>query len=134
MEKPHCGSLERFPEQVFERRRRAEPDSPARPAHDVRCLAHRLGAAGQHDVRLAQQNLLRALDDGFETGTAEPVHGDRGSLDGEARLESDVPRHVDGVGTGLQRVAEDDMIDLAWFHLGPLECRLRGDDAEVDCG
>src|SRR5690606_33611127 len=38
--------------------------APARAAHDVRRLAHGLRAAGQDDVRLAEQDLLRAADDG----------------------------------------------------------------------
>ena len=57
--------LQRFPQQVLERRR-PEPQAPARAAHDVRRLAHRFGAAGEHGVGLAEQNQLRALRDCLE--------------------------------------------------------------------
>ena len=35
-----------------------------------------------------------------------------GTSIGSAGLEPDVPRAVDGVGAGLQHVAEDDVIDV----------------------
>ena len=76
---------QRLPQRVLERRRRPEPQSPARAPHHVRRLAHGFGAAGEHDVGLAEQDLVRALDDGLEPGAAEPVHGEGRGLDREAR-------------------------------------------------
>ena len=118
---PAVAVAQRLPERVLERRGRAEPKAPARAAHHVRRLAHRLGAAGEHDLRLAQQNLVRALDDRLEAGAAEPVDGDRRRLDRQARAQADVAREVDGVGGGLEHVAEDDVVDGGRVDPGPVE-------------
>ena len=54
-------------------------------------------------------------------GAAEPVHGERRRLDREARAEADVAREVDGVGGGLEDVAEDDVADGGRVDAGPVE-------------
>src|SRR2546430_12534294 len=48
----------------------------------------------------------------FRSGTAEAVHGQRRHFLRHACPEPDVARAVDGVPRGLQRVADDDVIDL----------------------
>jgi len=58
--------LQRLPQQIFERRR-AEPEAPARAAHDVRRLAHRFRATGEHRLGFPEQDQLRALRDRLET-------------------------------------------------------------------
>src|SRR5213078_1471014 len=74
--------LQRFPEQVLERRW-PEPESPARAPDDVRLLAHRFGAAGEYRVGFAEEDQLRALRDRLEPGAAQPVHSDGRRLDRE---------------------------------------------------
>ena len=57
--------FQRLPQQILERRG-AKPEAPARATHDVRRLAHRLGAAREYSVGLAEQDQLRALRDRLE--------------------------------------------------------------------
>ena len=69
---------ERVPQGVAELLLLAERQAPARAAHDVRRLRHRLGAADEHDLRLAEQDLLGAVDDRLEAGAAEAIDRERG--------------------------------------------------------
>ena len=87
-----------------------EPESPARAADHVRRLAHRLGAAGEHHLRLAEQDLLGGLDDGLEAEPQSRFTVSGRGLDREAGAESDVAGEVDGVGRGLEHVAEDHVV------------------------
>ena len=112
--------LQCLPQQIFERRR-SKAQSPARAPHDVGRLAHRLGAAGEHGIRLAQQNQLRALRDRFEPRTAQAIHGDRGRFDRQTGLEADVPGHVDGVGRRLEGVSKNRMSEIARGNAGALD-------------
>ena len=100
---------EALPERVLKLRLRGEAQAPARAPHDMRGLAHRLGPAGEHQLGAAEHDLLCALRDRLEAGAAEAVHGQRGRLDRQPRLEADVAGEVDRVGGGLLDVAEDDV-------------------------
>ena len=98
---------------------RRRPD--ARAANDVRGLAHVLHPAREGDPRLAEADHLHRGDDGLDAGAAEPVHGERGHLDGQPRLEADVAGAVDRVARGLQGVAHDHVVDPRRLHARPLE-------------
>ena len=95
----------------------------------MRRLAHRFAAAGEDDIRLAKQNAVGALDDRLEARPAESVHGDGRRLDREARAEADVAREIDGVGRGLENVAEDDVTHGARVDPGTVERGAAGEDA-----
>ncbi len=126
------GVGERLPQRVLELGRRTEPEAPPRSAHDVRCLAHGLRSAHQTDVALPERDLLRTVDHGLEAGAAETIHGHRGRLDRETCLESDVTRHVEGIGRGLHHVPEHHVAEGLGRYTRALDGGLRGDHAEVD--
>jgi hypothetical protein len=100
----------------------------------VRRLRHVLGAADEDGVAVAEQQLLRALHDGLEARAAEAVHRDGGRRDGQAGLEADVARAVDGVGARLHHVADDDVGDRVGRDLRLREGGPGGVDAEVRGG
>jgi hypothetical protein len=70
-----------------------------------------LGAAAEHDVRLAGEDLLGGADDGLEARAAQAVEGERGHRDRHAGAQADVAGEVDGVVAGLEHVAVDDLIE-----------------------
>ena len=96
----------------------AELEALARAADDVRRLRHVLHAAGEAGRGVAGEDRLGAGDDGLDAGAAEAVDGERRHLLGHAGLERHVARAVDGVARGLQRVADDGVVDLL-----PARCR-----------
>jgi len=100
----------------------------------VRGLAHGLAAAAEHHGRLVEQDLLRALDDGLEAGSAEAVDRECRHLDGKARVQPHVPGEVDGIGRRLLRVPEDDVIYLFRPDLRTLERVPGRDGRELDGG
>ena len=126
------GVEERRPQVVLELPL-AEAQAVSKPADDVRRLAHALGAAGEHDVGLAEQNHLPAADGRLNAGTAQPIDRQRRHFDRHARLQPDVARAVDRVGARLQHVAEDDVIDHA-SGATPVRChrRARRERAEIE--
>jgi hypothetical protein len=97
----------------------------------VRGLAHRLGAAGEDDVGLVEEDLLGGGDDGLEARAAEPVHSEGWTVDGEASAQADVASEIDRVNAGLLDVAEDDLIDVLGFDVRGVDGGLGGEDAEV---
>ena len=88
----------------------------------------------EDDLRLAEKDLLCAVDDGLEARPAEAVHGQRGRLDGEARLEADVPGAVDRVGAGLHHIADDHVSDGSLVDGALLERPLRRGSGEIGRG
>ena len=74
---------------------------------------------------------MRGLDDGLEPRTAEPVHGERRHFDGKPGLEPDVPGEVDGVGGGLQGVAEYHVVEVAGQEPRALDGTARGVGRQV---
>ena len=90
----------------------------AQAANHVRRLAHVLDAAGEHDVRFAELDQLRAADGGLDAGPAQAVDRQRRHFLRHAGLERDVPRAVDRVAARLQHVAEHGVIDPVRLHAG----------------
>ena len=113
---------QRLPQRVLERRR---PDRAGVPSARPRttCGAWLIDSVPPASTtsRLAEQDLLGALDDRLEAGAAEPVDRERRGLDREAGAEADVAREVDGVGGGLEDVAEDDVVDGGGLDAGAVE-------------
>ena len=122
---------ERRPERVFELSL-PQTQAVAQPANDVRRLAHALHAAGEHDVRFAELDELRAVDGGLDAGAAKAIHRERRHLDRQPRPEAHVTRAVDGVRASLHDVAEHYMIDRVGLHTRPLHRRARRDGAQLD--
>ena len=112
----------------------AQADAPAHAANHVRRLRHRFHAAGQHDLRLAELNHLRGGDDRLHARAAQAIDGERRNLDGNAGLQRDVARAVDGVARSLLRVADDDVIDFAGLDAGALHGFRGGDGAQFHGG
>ena len=80
-------------------------------------------AAGKAAIELN----LRGADDRLDAGAAEAVERERGDFLRNARFETDVARAVDGVARGLQRVADDDVVDLFRRDAAARERFLRGE-------
>src|SRR6266702_3029126 len=90
--------------------RLAERPPPAHAAQDERGLAHRFGAADQHQLCLSAGEEARALHHRLEARAAQTVHGERGGRDGCSRPQADVAGEIDGVRGRLGHVAEDDVV------------------------
>jgi hypothetical protein len=118
-------------ERIFQQRRRAVLDPPARATHHVRGLAHVLGAAGQDHRRLAQQQAMRTLNHGLEAGAAEPIDGHRRGLDGEASSQPDMARTVHRIARGGHRVADNDVVHTRPVEPAAVERGVGGNHAEV---
>src|SRR5690606_36454830 len=88
--------------------------------------------AHQTDLRLAKEDLLRAVHHRLKAGATEPVHRERGDLLRTTSLQPHVTREVDGIRRGLHHVAEDRVLDLPWIHAGPLHRRLGRVNGQVD--
>ena len=77
---------------------------------DPRRAAHGLGAARQVQVALAEPQRPRGLVHRLEPRRAEPVDGDAGDLDRQAREER---RHARGVAVVLARLVRRAEVDVA---------------------
>jgi hypothetical protein len=110
----------------------AEGEARARVVHHVRRLAHVLHAAREDRLRLVEQDRLRARHDRLAAGAAQTIHGESRYRLRHSRLEGDVPRAVDRVDRSLQCVPDDHVVDVLRRHLGSLQRRARGVDAQVD--
>jgi hypothetical protein len=123
---------ERAAEGVFELAGRGRRRSRRGRRGDVGRLGHVLGAAHEHGLGLAEEELLGAVDDGLKARAAEAVDGERGHGDGQPALEAHVARAVDRVGGGLLDVAEDHVAEsLFGGDAGVREGGLGGVHGEV---
>ncbi len=92
----------------------ARPQAPAGAlaVGEKRLPAHRLVAAGNHHLRLAREDRLRAAHDRLEARGAEAVDVHRRGGRRESRAEC-APARVVGIGADLADLAHDDLVDLA---------------------
>ena len=90
-----------------------------------------LSVPPEHDLALAEEDLAAGLDDGLESGSAQPIDGDGRCLDGEAGLERHVTGAVDRVARGLERVPEDHVVDVVGRESRAIDRRLGGHHAQV---
>ena len=95
-------------------------------AQQERRLAHALDAAGHRDLGLSRLYELGRDVDRLQAGGARPVDGDGRYLFGQPRSQGRQSRGVSG-RLGLQHVAEQHLVDLVRFDVGPFEGRS-------DCG
>ena len=89
----------------------AEPPPVARAVLEERLAAHRLVPAGDDDVSLAGQELLRAADDRLKPRRAEAVDVHRGRP-GRDPGGDRAPARVVGVGADLADLAHDDLVHV----------------------
>ncbi len=78
---------------------------------DPRCPAHGLHSAGDHNVCGTGLDHLAGLDDGAQPGSAEPVDGDAGDVEGKSGQQGGHPGNVPVFFTRTVRVAQDDFLD-----------------------
>ena len=94
----HVALLERAPQPVADHRvdeRRVPHAQPfARARQQVRAVAHRLHAAGDGDVDVADGDALGGEHDRLESGAAHLVDGERGDVIGQPAAERRLPRRV----------------------------------------
>ena len=84
----------------------AHPIAPARALQQVRRIAHRLGAAGDHHVHVAGVRRLDRVDDRLQTRAAHAVHRLAGHLWGSPALSA-ACRATFMPGAGLQHAPHD---------------------------
>ncbi len=128
---PGIGIVETFPQPVLQLAL-AKPETGAQAANHVRHLAHVLHAAGEHDVGFLKLHVLSRGDHRLDTRSAEPIHGQRGHMNRQARLEPHMTRAVVRVDAALLDVAEDDVVHPRGLDGGALERRARCRGAEID--
>jgi hypothetical protein len=105
----------------------AQTEAGTGATHHVRGLRHILHAAGQHQLRFAEQDALCPLGNGFDAGTAEPVHRDGRGGDGQTRFERHVARAIERVGAGLHHVAENGVVEFRRVRARAAHRFARGD-------
>ena len=93
----------------------AHPIAPARPVEQIRRVRHRLGAAGDHRVDIADADRLDGVHDRLQTGPAHAIDGFAGDLDRHARLQRGLTRHVHP-GAGLQHATHHHVADVGGRH------------------
>ena len=91
--------------------------------HHERRARHRLDAARQHELRLAEPDLARGLDDGLEPGRAEPVDGHARHLLGQPGEQARHARDVAVVLARLVRAAHEDLVDRSGIEAVALDRR-----------
>src|SRR6185436_17541535 len=73
------------------------------------------------------------IDHGLDSRSAKTIDGERRHLLRHTRLEPDVTRAVDRVARRLQRVSDDDVVDLIRRESAAAQRFLCGDRSEIDC-
>ena len=95
-------------------------------------LAHALHAAGQHPGGLAERDHLGRGHHRLVARAAQPVDGEGGDLLRHPGLERHVPRPVERVARGLERVAHHDVVDGPGLDARPLQGPARRHGTQVD--
>ena len=109
---------------------RAEPAAHA--ADDVRRLAHALHPAGEDESASPRRIICAPLMAAWMPEPHRRLTVSAGTSTGTPALSADVSRAVDGVGAGLQHVAENDVVDCGRRDARSLDRAARGDGAELD--
>ena len=89
----------------------AHPVAPPRALQQIRRVRHRLGAAGDDRVDVADANRFDGVHDRLQARAADAVDRFAGHLDRQPGLERRLTRHVHA-GAGLQDAAQDDVADV----------------------
>src|SRR5690606_11342256 len=99
--------------------------------HGPRRAAHRLHAAGDVDVRLAELHGASGLRYRFQARAAQPVHRHAGHADREPRQQRAHAGHVAVVLAGLVGAAEDHVGDVELGYLYALDEGVEGAGRQV---
>ena len=91
----------------------------------VRRPRHRLDAAADEHVAVADGDRVGRRVDRLEPRAAQPVDGQAADLDREAGQEHGHPRDVAVVLAGLVRAAEDDVLDERGVDAGAVDDRAQ---------
>ncbi len=94
---------------------------------------HVLHAACDHDISIAGLNHLSSHVHAVQTGTADHVDGDGGSLDGQASLQGSLTSDV-LAQTSLNDAAHVDVIDLLGSDTSAVQSFLDDDRAKLSSG
>ena len=108
----------------------AMPPARVDGVDQIRHAAHRLDAAGEHDVRFAEQDRLRTGDDRLQPRRAGLVDRLRRRAVRNAGTMADL---TPGIGTraGLAAVADQHFVDVGRLQAGALDRRARRNRAEL---
>ena len=91
--------------------------------HDVRRPGHRLDAAADEHVTVADGDRVGRRIDRLQSGATQPIDGQPAHLDREARQQHGHPRDVAIVLAGLVGAAEDDVLDERRIEAGAIDDR-----------
>ena len=119
------------PGQAVVERDRLAVSAPAQGEAVELDLAHRLGAAGDDDVRGAGLNLHRRGDDGGQARPAAAIDLVARHLDRQAGVERGDPADRRGLPVRVA-LAEDHVVDLGWIDAAALDDRA--DDGRSEPG
>ena len=108
----------------------AHPIAPARALQQIRGVAHRFGAAREHQVDVAGLDRFDGVHDRLKARAADAIDGFRRDLDRHARLDRRLARHVHA-GARLQHAAHDHVADVGRVDAGARDGLANDDRAEV---
>ena len=94
-----------------------------RLGHDEGRAGHRLDAARDEDLAIAERDRVRGAHDRLEPRAAEPIHGLAGDLDRQAGEERRHAPDVAVVLAGLVRSPEDHVVDARRIEPGAVDER-----------
>jgi hypothetical protein len=105
--------------------------APARSGHEVRRTGHALGTRADHDVRVAEQDVLGRRDDRLQPAAAQAVDRQAGRADRQPSLDRRNARHVHVARLAVDHAAEYDVTDRRRVDLRPRHRFLDRNRAEL---
>ena len=97
------------------------PLPPAHGGQPVLSPAHRLRAAGDRDLAVAEPDSLCGRHDRLQSAAAQPVQRERGGLHPEPAVDRGHPGQVHVPYLGMDHIAEDRMTDRVRIHARPAD-------------
>ena len=112
--------------QLAARRKR----KPFAPADDEWRLRHRFHSAGQDNISFAKLNHLRRIHDRLHAASAQTIHCQCGSFNGQPGPQRHMTRTVERISRGLLRVSKYSVIKLPRIQSGTFNRALPRNRAE----
>jgi hypothetical protein len=119
---------------VVDQHRVAHARAVAGRGVEVRAAAHRLRAAADGDVAVAQRNGLRRRHDGLQARAAQAVDVEGRRLDGAARVDGGHAAQVGVLHVGGNHVAHHHVADGVGGHAAALDGGLDGGGGQLGVG
>lgn len=66
----------------------------------MRRLAHVINTTSQRDLRDSRENILSAVNNGLEAGSAQPIDSQGGPVDGNAAVQAHMTGQVNAIDGG----------------------------------